>query len=87
MTLEVEVDATPGRRRLLGQVVPARSIDVRERGVAPPVLRSAVGGDDLRQVAGGDEPVEEPARAPGQRIGRHHVGKREDVAPQRCRLV
>ena len=31
--------------------------------------------------------VEEPAGAPGQRIGRHHVGKRKDMAPQRCRLV
>jgi hypothetical protein len=72
---------------VLGEVVPARRVDVRERGVAAPILRGTVGGDDLRQVAGGGESIEQPARAPGQRIGRHHVGKRKDVTPQRCCLV
>src|SRR5262249_21140300 len=73
------------RRRMLSQVVLTRRVNVCERGVSSPVLRSAVGEDDLWQVAGRGEPVEEPARAASQGIGGHHAGKRKDVAPQwRC---
>src|SRR5262245_1844571 len=72
---------------MLGQVVLPRRVDVRERSIAPPVLRGAVGRDDLWQVTSCGEPVEEPARGASQGIGRHHVGKRKDMAPQGCRLV
>jgi hypothetical protein len=72
---------------MLGKVTPACRVDVRERGITPPVLGAAIGRDDLRQVASRGEPLEQPGRAPGQRIGCHHVGKREDMTPQRGSLV
>src|SRR5262245_42515989 len=72
---------------MLSQVGLTRRVNVCERSVTSPVLCGAVGEDDLRQVAGRGETVEQPARAASQGIKRHHIGKRKDVAPQRCCLV
>ena len=56
-------EVSPGQR-MLGQVVPTLNVDVRECGIAPPVLGSTVGGNDLRQVAVRGEPVRSPPVRP-----------------------
>lgn len=48
VTIEVEIDVTAGRRRLLGQLVPAQAAELELRGAGDPITGTA---DDLGRFA------------------------------------